>query len=105
MFIQVTTKRGGKTWHSSIVGSQLTSPKDDERNFRVFVDLGDTTAHPHYWIVTDWWLKDNIHKTHQEYLKKHGGIRPGNPESKHHAIEESRLEQWKDRWDILGIFE
>jgi hypothetical protein len=32
VYIQVKTKRGGKTWHSSIVGSQPMSPKADENN-------------------------------------------------------------------------
>ncbi|HPU04986.1 MAG: hypothetical protein WBH86_07140 [Thermogutta sp.] len=105
VFIQVKTKRGGKTWHSSIVGSQPMSPKDDERNFWVFVDLGDINSSPRYWIVPEWWIKDDIYKSHQAYLNKHGGTRAVNPDSTHHSIEESRLEQWKDRWDILGIFE
>ena len=38
VYIQVKTKRSGKTWHSSIVGSQPMSPKADENNFWVFVD-------------------------------------------------------------------
>jgi hypothetical protein len=105
VYIQVKTKRGGKNWHSSIVGSQPMSPKADEDHFWVFVDLGDTNTCPRYWIVPEWWIKDNIYKTHQAYLNRHDGIRPGNPDSTHHSIDESRLEQWKDRWDILGIFD
>jgi hypothetical protein len=70
----------------------------------VFVDLGYTNTYPRYWIMPEWWIKDNIYKTHQAYLNKHSGIRPANPDSTHHSIDESRLEQWKDRWDILGIF-
>lgn len=105
VYIQVKTKRGGKTWHSSIVGSQPMSERSDERNFWMFVDLGDTYTSPRYWVVPDWWIKNDIYKTHQAYLTKHGGIRPGNPDSTHHAIDESRLEQWQDRWDLLGIFE
>jgi hypothetical protein len=103
--VQVKAKRGGKTWHSSIVGSQPMVPKDDERNFWVFVDLGDVQASPRYWIVPDWWIRNDIYQIHQAYLNKHGGIRPGNPDSTHHSIDESRLEQWKGHWDILGIFD
>jgi hypothetical protein len=102
---KVVTKRGGKTWHSSIADGESMTPKDDERNFWVFVDLGDKTEYPRYWIVPEWWIKDNIYRTHQEYLNRHGGTRPKNPESEHHSIDESRLAQWRDRWDILGIFE
>jgi hypothetical protein len=103
--IQVKTKRGGHTWHSSIVGSKPMNPPADETNFWVFVDLGVLKASPQYWVVPDWWIRDNIYKAHQSYLGSHGGKRARNPDSTHHAIDESRLEEWKGRWDILGIFE
>ncbi len=103
--IQVKTKRGGKTWHSSIVGSHPTAKKADEIIFWVFVDLGGFDEHPRFWIAPDWWVKDNIFKVHQEYLNKHGGKRPGNPDSTHHAIDEKKLSEWQGRWEILGIFE
>lgn len=104
VYLQVKTKRG-KNWHLSIVGSQPMSPKDDESHFWIFVDLGDVNAHPRHWIVPEWWLKDNIYHAHQAYLHQHGGIRPSNPDSTHHSIDERRLEPWHDRWDILGIFD
>ena len=58
--IQVKTKRGGRTWHSSTVGSQPMSTPKDETNFWVFVDLGDLNASPRYWIVPDWWIRNNM---------------------------------------------
>lgn len=105
VYIQVKTKRGGRTWHSSIVGSQPMLPKSDESNFWAFVDLGGLDEHPLIWIVPDWWIKDDIFKVHQDYLSRHGGKRPGNPDSTHHAIDEKRLSDWQGRWEILGIFE
>jgi hypothetical protein len=102
--IQVKTKRGGRTWHSSIVGSKPMDPPADETNFWVFVDLGDLDASPRYWVVPDWWIRDNIYKTHKTYLDSHGGKRARNPDSTHHSINESRLEEWQEQWDILGIF-
>ncbi len=102
--IQVKTKRGGRRWHSSTVGSGPMEEPADETNFWVFVDLGDLQAHPRYWVVPDWWIRDDIHRAHQSYLDSHGGRRARNPDSTHHAIDESRLKEWQDRWDILGIF-
>ena len=102
--IQVKTKRGGRTWHSSIVGSKPMNPPADETNFWVFVDLGDLDASPRYWVVPDWWIRDNIYRTHKTYLDSHGGKRARNPDSTHHSINESRLEEWQEQWDILGIF-
>jgi hypothetical protein len=76
----------------------------DVVKFWVFVDLGEPNVVPRYWIVPDWWIRNNIYKAHQEYLSKHGGRRARNPDSKHHAIEEKRLSEWQGKWDILGIF-
>lgn len=105
VFLQVKTKRGGKTWHSSINDGQPMEPREDETSFWVFVDLGDLNAFPRYWIVPDWWIRDNIYRTHQAYLDSHGGKRARTEDSTHHAIDEGRLQEWRDRWDILGIFE
>lgn len=105
IYIQVKTKRGGRTWHSSIVGSQPMLPNSDESNFWAFVDLGALDGHPKIWIVPDWWIKNDIFEAHQEYLRKHGGTRPGNPNSTHHAIDEIRLTEWLGQWELLGIFE
>lgn len=103
--IQVKTKRGGRTWHSSIVGSKPMTPLADETNFWVFVDLGELNTAPRYWILPDWWIRDDIYTAHLAYLNRHGGQRASNPDSTHHAIDESRLSEWQGRWDILGIFE
>jgi hypothetical protein len=73
--------------------------------FWVFVDLGDLDTVPRYWVVPDWWIRNDIYKTHKAYLDRHGGKRARNPESKHHAIDERRLKDWPARWDILGLFE
>lgn len=103
--IQVKTKRSGRAWQTSIVGSEPMEPRIDETNFWVFVDLGDLSAPPRYWVTPDWWIRDNIYKTHMAYLERHGGTRARNPDSTHHAIDETRLREWQGRWDILDIFE
>jgi hypothetical protein len=105
VYIQVKTKRGGSTWHSSIIGSYPMMPRSDERNFWVFVDLGGLEDHPRYWVVPDWWIKNDIYQTHQAYLEKHGGKRPNNSQSTHHAIDEKRLNKWQGHWEILKVFE
>ncbi|MHB9032931.1 MAG: hypothetical protein ACYC6L_07775 [Anaerolineae bacterium] len=105
IYLQVKTKRCGKTWQTSIVGSQPMSPVTDEHNFWAFVDLGGVDEHPRYWIVPDWWIRDNIYNTHQAYLERHGGRRAHSPDSPHHAIDEKRLNQWIEHWEILRIFE
>lgn len=103
--IQVKTKRGGRTWHSSVVGSRPMASTQNETNFWVFVDLGSVTDPVRYWVVPDWWIRNDIYSAHQAYLDRHGGQRAINPDSTHHAIDENRLSLWQGRWDTLGIFE
>jgi hypothetical protein len=66
--------------------------------------LGAYKAAPRYWIVPDWWMRNDIYRVHQEYLGRHGGRRAKTPDSTHHAIEEKRLSEWQGKWEILGIF-
>ena len=101
--LRVKTKQKGN-WHTTCDEAKPTdTPLDPEdiRNFWVFVDFSSTLR---YWIVPDWWIRNDIHEAHQKYLNKHGGHRPKNDYSNHHSIDESRLENWQDKWEILGIF-
>ncbi len=41
--IQVKTKRGGKTWHSSTVEGRQMNPLEDETNF-AHIGIGDTVT-------------------------------------------------------------
>jgi len=105
--IQVKTKRGGRSWHASIIDSKLMEPPGtplEETDFWVFVDLGDLDTSPRYWVVPAWWIRNDIYTTHKAYLDRHGGTRARNPDSTHHAIDERRLKEWQARWDILSIF-
>jgi hypothetical protein len=77
----------------------------DETVFWIFVDLGDMDAAPRYWIVPDWWIRNDIFRAHKAYLDRHGGTRARSPNSTHHAIDENRLREWQGKWNILGIFQ
>lgn len=102
--IQVKTKRTG-TWHAkSDEGKPFKEPNTHESRFWIFVDIGDYEKYPEFWIVPEWWIKNDIYKTNQAFLKRHGGHRPSGSKSKHHGIDKKRITQWKGKWDILGIF-
>ncbi|MGH9185777.1 MAG: hypothetical protein ACRD0U_08210 [Acidimicrobiales bacterium] len=77
-------------------------PVDDESAFWAFVDL--STEHPTYYFAPQSWMRNDIYETHAAFLARHGGSRPHSPESAHHGITVARIEQWRDRWDLLGIF-
>jgi len=106
--IQVKTKRGGRTWHASVRdGKPMIPPSTSlsETVFWIFVSLGDIDAAPRYWVVPDWWIRNDIYRTDKAYLDRHGGTRARNPDSTHHAIDENRLSEWQGQWKILGVFE
>ena len=101
--LQVKTKQKGN-WHTTTdEAKQTVTPPDSKevRNFWVFVDFGGA---PRYWIVPDWWLRNDIDEAHKRYLNKRDGHRAKNDNSNHHSIEESRLENWQNKWEILDIF-
>jgi hypothetical protein len=99
--IQVKTKTAG-AWQTTILRGEERTDPGDERSFWVLVDL--RPAGPEYYVVPTWWMQNDIHTAHGEYLAKRGGNRAKNNESTHHAIPMGRVKQWKDRWDVLGIF-
>lgn len=99
--IQVKTRRAG-SWPTSIREGRVSEEPDDESTFWIFVDLSG--PRPGYFVVPDWWIRNDIASSHSEYLNKHGGVRPGNPDSLHHGIRLDRILGWRDRWDVLRIF-
>jgi Holliday junction resolvase-like predicted endonuclease len=100
--IQVKSKTSG-TWHSQYTRGRKRKALPDEIRYWVFVDLGEQP--PGYYVVPEWWIENDIHRAHQAYLARHGGVRPRNPDSTHHGIQRSRVMEWRERWDILGLFD
>jgi len=100
--IQVKTKTGG-AWQTTTNHARACAKPQDEGKFWILVDLHKDGREPDYYIVPKWWMENDIHTVHHEYLAKHGGQRAKNKASTHHSIPLARVKQWKDRWDILGI--
>lgn len=101
--IQVKTMTA-RTWQTSITrGRRREEPTEEETHFWVFVELKKPPASPEFYVVPESWIENDIHKVHTEYLARHGGKRAVSNESTHHAIKRSRIEQWRDRWDLLGL--
>ena len=102
IWIQVKTKRGGRTWQTSIIKGSPREREHDPDRFWILVDLAKTS--PEYYVVPEWWMQNDIYEAHRDYLQQHGGQRARTQESTHHAIGISRIEQWRGRWDLLRIF-
>jgi len=102
--IQVKTRTTG-TWHTSTSRGALRSEDPAEMRFWVLVDIGkDPELPPGYWVVPEWWMVNHVYVEFQRGLQRHGGQRPVNPESTHFGITTKHVAEWRDRWDLLGIF-
>lgn len=104
--IQVKTKGPGSLgWQTTIARGRpqhdVPAGEEDGR-YWVLVDL--RAAHPEFYVMPEWWIRDDIYVSHRDYLARNGGVRPGkNPASTHHAISIARVAQWKDSWQTLDI--
>jgi hypothetical protein len=98
--IQVKTRRKG-TWHSNNKEGKKSNRKPNETKFWIFVDIERNEEPPIFYIVPDWWIRNDIHEKCVAYIKKYKGKQSS---STHHGIDVKRIERWKDRWDILRIF-
>lgn len=90
-------------WQPSTDSGVPHKPESEPVRFWVLVDLRQTA--PQYYVMPAWWIENNIYEVHQAYLRRHGGHRARSPESKHHRITDDRVEQWRDRWDLLAVFD
>jgi hypothetical protein len=98
--LRIKVKRKG-SWQTTIDeadGSVISHTGDIKFDFWIFVEMGDE---PNFWVVPDNWIRHDIFIEHKKYLEKHNGHRPKNDDSNHHSIEEYRINNWEDRWDLL----
>ena len=49
-------------------------------------------------------MLNHIHVRYHERIAYLGGVRLRNPDSKHFAIVPKNVAEWRDRWELLGIF-
>jgi hypothetical protein len=98
--IQVKARTSGD-WQTSTDRGAEAQPESAPTRFWILVDLQDDV--PDFYVMPEWWIRNNIYDTHRAYIEAHGGHRVMNDESTHHRIETTRVAQWRDRWDVLGI--
>lgn len=89
-------------WQTQASYGRIREPEAVSSRFWVMVDLYKDATN--FYVVPEWWIANDIHEKHQEYLAHHGGTRPRNDSSTSTKIETKRVEEWLDRWDQLQIF-
>jgi len=103
--IQVKTKgiRSG-TWQTTNEQKQRREHLTDfSERFWVLVSL--TSDGADYYVVPEEWMLNDIDHRYGKYLRQHGGARPRTAGSRHYAIKPGHVEEWRERWDMLGIFD
>lgn len=98
--IQVKTKTTGDWQTSTTFGRRWKEDPCDDR-YWVLVDIGPHG--PNFYVMPAYWIENDIFVAHRAYLGQHDGKRAKNGESTHHRIPRQRVEQWHERWDVLGI--
>jgi hypothetical protein len=101
--VRVRARTSG-TWQGDIRDGDPARAPSYARTFWVFVDLEDA-GRPLFFVVPDAWMRQDIQREHQVYLDRHGGERAITRDSTHHAIQSWRVQQWRDRWDLLGLLD
>jgi len=99
--VQIKTKTSGD-WQTSIKRGVEWKKDPKDKRYWVLVDLG--TPAPTYFVMPAYWIENDILQTYREYIARHGGKRVKNEASTHHSITRKRVEQWRDRWDLLGLW-
>lgn len=101
--IRVKSRASGDFQISTREARKGNEPQE-VKEYWILVDLTVSQTEPDFYIMPDWWIRNNIYTYYQNWLKSHGGVRPVTPQSDHHRVTLDRIVKWKDRWDILGIF-
>lgn len=65
----------------------------------VFVDLTGTV--PEFFILDGDRARAIVKRHHEAFLKRVGGVRPRNPESKHVAVRRDLVQRWRNRWSLF----
>ena len=95
--VYVKTRRRGD-WETDTRKGRPRTLALDESEFWLFVDLAESP--PAFFVAPAWWVENDIHEDHQAYLAAHGGQRARRLTT-HHRITTGRVEEWRNRWDLL----
>ena len=103
--VQVKARRTG-TWQPTYKDHYAEAdPDNDTGRFWVFVDLKAIDLGkepPRFYIAPAGWVENYIYAGHMAYLERKGLTQKERP-SRHHSLHLKDIEQWRDRWDLLGV--
>lgn len=77
------------------------SPVLDASLIYVVVSIGAKSGEDRFFILEQGALQGIIQVNHFEWMAKHGGIRPKNPQSTHTAVSIAQLDTFRDNWSLI----
>lgn len=101
--IRVKTKTRGN-WHANISEGASAGERVDSDRYWVLVDLGPSGGAARYFVIPEQRIRRHIKEHYDWWLEIHGGRRPVTPGSPHVAIVPAAVAEWRDSWEVLGIF-
>jgi hypothetical protein len=84
----------GATGRQRVEGP-LPLPEPDLVN--VFAFLGES-ATPRFFILSQQELQEVVRRGYEEFLERHGGVRPHKSDSFHRAVRADEIKQYEGRW-------
>ncbi len=99
VYLQIKTKTGGD-WQTSTKRGARRMPADNEERFWIFVDIAKPT--PEYFVVPQWWIQNWLFESTWHTVARRLAERST---STHARVPGKALEEWRDAWHGLGIFE
>ena len=83
-----------------VIRSVLRQPVN--RLVVVLVKLADVGERDRFFVCTWQRLRDILVRGHREYLHRHQGRRPKNPQSLHCALQASSVKRYEGRWETVS---
>lgn len=73
----------------------------DARLIYVFVQIGEKAGCDRYFLLRQKDLADQVREGYENFLSKHGGVRPRNASTTHNAVTMKQLEGFENNWRLL----
>ena len=67
----------------------------------VIIFIGENHGEDRFYICEQSFIQEVVFQNHQNFLKRHKGIRPKKPESTHCSYSEEDIKSKRDNWDLI----
>jgi hypothetical protein len=97
----VTRSKNKGDWQTTSDYGIKTNIDQLESKYWIFVDISFSPLK--FYPVPQCWIQNDIYEKYNAYLKKHGGHRAVNDNSKHYAVRLEHINKWEGKWNLLDL--